>query len=84
MNKIADLTIDSVVDASGLNCPLPILRARKALLALRAGQVLQVIATDPTSADDFPIFAKATGNTLLSMEQEGEQWIYYLKVNSND
>lgn len=75
-----NITVDNEVDASGLNCPLPILKARKALMEMSAGQVLKVIATDPTSADDFPTFAKATNNKLLATEQIEEQFIYYLQV----
>lgn len=74
--------IDTVVDASGLNCPLPILKARKALLEMTTGQVLKVIATDPTSVDDFPVFAKATGNQLLAQEQSNATFIYYLRVGN--
>ncbi len=72
--------IDMTVDASGLNCPLPILKARKALMSLQAGQILKVIATDPVSVEDFPTFAKSTGNHLLASEQNGEQFTFFLRV----
>lgn len=63
----ADSTaIDKVLDGSGLNCPLPILRARKAIGELTTGQVLQVISTDPGSVNDFASFCKQTGNALIS------------------
>ncbi len=64
---------DQNLDARGLNCPLPILRAKKALNTLSSGQTLQVIATDPGSVMDFQSFAKQTGNRLLeSNETKGE------------
>ncbi len=66
------VNIDAELDAAGLNCPLPILKAKKALAGLAAGQVLRVIATDPGSVKDFEAFAKQTGNELLeSIEEEG-------------
>lgn len=64
---------DQELDARGLNCPLPILRAKKALNDLSGGQVLRIVATDPGSVKDFQAFAKQTGNELLeSAEGDGE------------
>ena len=64
---------DQELDARGLNCPLPILRAKKTLSAMDAGQILKIMATDPGSVKDFEAFAKQTGNELLdSSEVEGE------------
>ena len=60
------MTFDKEVDARGLNCPLPILRAKKALAELDEGQVLHVLATDPGSVKDFQAFTKQTGNELIS------------------
>lgn len=60
---------DQELDARGLNCPLPILRAKKSIAALGAGQVLRIVATDPGSVKDFEAFCKQTGNTLLSSAQ---------------
>jgi len=62
-------THDKELDARGLNCPLPILRAKKALGELASGQVLRIVATDPGSVKDFEAFCKQTGNTLLSSAQ---------------
>ena len=63
---------DQELDASGLNCPLPILRAKKSLAALASGQVLRIIATDPGAVKDFESFAKQTGHALLeSTERDG-------------
>ncbi len=70
---------DSELDASGLNCPLPILKAKKALAALSSGQVLRVIATDPGSVKDFEAFAKQTGNELLEHVEEGGKFIFLIK-----
>lgn len=70
---------DSELDASGLNCPLPILRAKKALAALEASNVLKIIATDPGSVKDFEAFAKQTGNELLSSGEEGGKFVFMIK-----
>ena len=64
---------DQELDARGLNCPLPILRAKKTLSAMTTGEILKIMATDPGSVKDFEAFAKQTGNELLdSSEVEGE------------
>ena len=64
---------DNEIDTSGLNCPLPILRAKKTLAQMDEGKVLQVIATDPGAVKDFEAFSKQTGNELLeSTEREGK------------
>ena len=64
---------DQELDARGLNCPLPILRAKKTLNAMTGGQILKIMATDPGSVKDFEAFAEQTGNELLdSSEVEGE------------
>lgn len=70
---------DQELDASGLNCPLPILRAKKSLAQLNAGQVLQVIATDPGSVKDFEAFAKQTGNVLESSTEEGGKYHFLIR-----
>ncbi len=71
--------IDQKLDTSGLNCPLPILRAKKALATMEPGQVLHIIATDPGSARDFPVFARQTGNELLEVREEGDKFHYLMK-----
>jgi len=70
---------DQELDASGLNCPLPILRAKKTLGGMGAGQVLKIIATDPGSVKDFEAFAKQTGNPLLSSGEEGGKFVFLIK-----
>lgn len=72
---------DQELDASGLNCPLPILRAKKALSSLSAGQVLHIIATDPGAIKDFEAFSKQTGNTLLESREEGGKFYFLIKKN---
>ncbi|MBI3547022.1 MAG: sulfurtransferase TusA family protein [Gammaproteobacteria bacterium] len=69
------------VDARGLNCPLPILRARKALNGLQQGQLLQVRATDPGAVKDFDAFCKQTGNELVSSSQTGGEYIFQIRKN---
>ena len=70
---------DSELDASGLNCPLPILRAKKALGALESGKVLRIVATDPGSVKDFEAFAKQTGNELMESGEEGGKFVFMIK-----
>lgn len=73
--------ITKEVDASGLNCPMPILQAKKALKDLGAGDVLRVISTDPGSVKDFEAFAKQTGNELLESTTEDSRFVFLLKKN---
>jgi tRNA 2-thiouridine synthesizing protein A len=70
---------DQELDASGLNCPLPILRAKKSLSSLESGQVLRIVATDPGSVKDFEAFAKQTGNELLESNEEGGKFNFLVK-----
>jgi tRNA 2-thiouridine synthesizing protein A len=67
------------VDAIGMNCPLPILRTKKALATMQSGEILKVKATDAGAAHDFPTFAKQTGNELLSSATEGDVLVFFLK-----
>jgi tRNA 2-thiouridine synthesizing protein A len=73
------MNFDKELDARGLNCPLPILRAKKALGELTTGQVLRIIATDPGSVKDFAAFAKQTGNELLSSAENNKEFEFYIK-----
>ena len=72
-------THDKELDARGLNCPLPILRAKKALGELSSGQVLRIIATDPGSVKDFEAFAKQTGNELLSQNTTDKEFTFLIR-----
>jgi len=73
------MDFDKELDARGLNCPLPILRAKKALTELQSGQVLRIVATDPGAVKDFQAFAKQTGNELLSHAAQGKEFIFFMK-----
>ncbi|MDO4683614.1 MAG: sulfurtransferase TusA family protein [Lautropia sp.] len=76
----ADLpTPDVVVDARNMNCPLPILKAKKALAGMDSGQILRVEATDPGSKQDFAAFCRQTGNALLAQLDEAEVSVFFLR-----
>jgi tRNA 2-thiouridine synthesizing protein A len=72
-------THDKELDARGMNCPLPILRAKKALGELASGQVLRIVATDPGSTKDFESFSKQTGNELLSSTASEKEFVFYIR-----
>jgi TusA-related sulfurtransferase len=67
------------IDTRGLNCPLPILKAKKALADLESGQVLKVLSTDPGSVRDFQAFARQTGNELVEQSTAGDDFVHYLR-----
>jgi tRNA 2-thiouridine synthesizing protein A len=71
--------IDKEIDASGLACPMPIVKAKKALESLQSGQVLKVLGTDPGTLDDMPAFAASGGHTLLSAVEEGDRFIFLIQ-----
>lgn len=71
-----------VLDASGLNCPMPLLKAKKALNELAAGMLLRVISTDPGSVRDFEVFCKQSGNALLESKQGDGRFEYLLRKKS--
>jgi tRNA 2-thiouridine synthesizing protein A len=73
------MNFDKELDARGLNCPLPILRAKKALAEMTSGQVLRIAATDPGSVKDFQAFAKQTGNELLSSAENNKEFEFFIK-----
>ena len=73
------MDIHTEVDARGLNCPLPILKAKKALSDMLSGQLLKVVATDNGSLRDFQAFAKQTGNELVDQQAVGEEFIHILR-----
>ena len=75
----AAIAFDKEIDTKGLSCPLPILRAKKALAELASGEVLKIVCTDPGSIRDFKAFAKQTGNELLAQETDGELFIHFLR-----
>ncbi|MFM2051406.1 MAG: hypothetical protein RL682_1897 [Pseudomonadota bacterium] len=73
------MNIDKEIDTRGLNCPLPILKAKKALSEMESGQALKVVATDGGSIRDFQAFAKQTGNELLDQQTVGTEYIHILR-----
>jgi tRNA 2-thiouridine synthesizing protein A len=73
------MAFDREVDARGLNCPLPILKAKKALAELASGQVLKVVSTDPGSLRDFQAFARQTGNDLVGQSESDRTWTFLLR-----
>ena len=76
---VPDIIYDSAVDARGLKCPLPILKAKKALATIESGQILKVVSTDPGSKRDFEAFARQTGNALIAQSEADQAWTFYLK-----
>ena len=73
------MEIDKEIDTRGLNCPLPILKAKKALADMLSGQLLRVVSTDPGSTRDFQAFSKQTGNDLIEQQTAGDDFIHVLK-----
>ena len=73
------MQIDKEIDTRGLNCPLPILKAKKALADMLSGQLLRVVSTDPGSTRDFQAFSKQTGNDLIEQATAGDDFIHVLK-----
>jgi tRNA 2-thiouridine synthesizing protein A len=73
------MNVDRELDTRGLTCPMPIVKTKKALLAMAGGQILRVVATDPGSVSDMKAFAEATGHELLSSETSGKEFIFFLK-----
>ena len=73
------MTVDRHLDLSGLVCPLPVLRTRKALKELQPGAVVEVVATDPASVKDMAAFCEATGHALLASEAVGESFRFLIR-----
>jgi tRNA 2-thiouridine synthesizing protein A len=72
---------DKELDASGLACPMPIVKAKKAMMTLAAGEVLKVTSTDSGSVDDMPAFADQLGHTLLATANEAGRYVFWLRKN---
>jgi len=70
---------NELLDASGLNCPLPILRAKKAIAKMDSGAILKIVATDPGAVKDFEAFAKQTGNPLLDSGEEDGKFVFRIQ-----
>ncbi|MBE7369430.1 sulfurtransferase TusA family protein [Ramlibacter pallidus] len=73
------MQIDKEIDTRGLNCPLPILKAKKALTDMQSGQLLKVVSTDGGSLRDFQAFSRQTGNDLVEQQTVGEEYIHVLR-----
>ena len=73
------MEVSKEIDTRGLNCPLPILKAKKALTELQSGQLLRVISTDGGSVRDFQAFSRQTGNELVEQTSAGDEFIHVLK-----
>lgn len=78
-NPVMNETVTDTLDAKGLNCPLPILRAKKAITPLNAGEILEVLATDPGSVKDFEAFCRTTGHELIDSSQDGDIFRFLLR-----
>jgi tRNA 2-thiouridine synthesizing protein A len=74
-----DVKVDSTLDCSGMACPMPILKTKKAVEALQVGQVLKMIATDPGSVSDVEAWSAKTGHTLLGHEKDGAKFVFFIK-----
>jgi tRNA 2-thiouridine synthesizing protein A len=79
MEQSAGRHFDKELDARGLNCPLPILRTKKALTDMGPGQVLRILATDPGAVKDFQAFSRQTGHPLLSSETANDEFVFFLQ-----
>ena len=70
---------DELIDTRGTKCPMPVLKTKKALAKMQAGDVLLVLATDPASVADLAQFAAQTGHKILAQEKVGEEWQHYIE-----
>jgi TusA-related sulfurtransferase len=77
--EVKSMDANKEIDTRGLNCPLPILKAKKALSDMQTGEILKVVATDPSSTRDFQAFARQTGNELLEQSQNEAEYTHYLR-----
>ena len=73
------VTPDLVLDCSGMSCPMPILKTKKAVDSLAVGQVLKMIATDPGSTSDMEAWSKKTGHQIIDSETEGDKFIFFIQ-----
>jgi tRNA 2-thiouridine synthesizing protein A len=78
-DNLSEIVVSQEVDARGLNCPLPILKAKKALALVQSGDVVKIVSTDSGSKRDFEAFARQTGNSLIHQIEVNKEWIFFLK-----
>lgn len=76
---MSDIKADQEIDCRGMNCPLPILKTKKAVEQLTSGQILKMTATDPGSANDMDAWARRTGNEIVASEEANGEYTYYVK-----
>jgi len=76
---MSDIQANLELDCRGLNCPLPILKTKKAIENLNSGEVLKMVATDPGSINDMNAWTRRTGNELLHNEREGDDYIFFIR-----
>ncbi len=76
---MTDYTADQVLDCKGLNCPLPVIKTKKAIDAMDSGQILKMVATDPGSKNDITAWTARTGHELLSGGETDEGYVYFIK-----
>jgi tRNA 2-thiouridine synthesizing protein A len=76
---MTDVKEDRLLDASGLSCPMPVVKAAKEMKALQPGQVLKIVATDRGSLADIPAWAEDTGNELLESKEEGKRYVFLVR-----
>jgi tRNA 2-thiouridine synthesizing protein A len=79
LSMTTDQADPRLLDVTGLNCPMPLLKAKKALNDMAPGSLLKVLATDPGSVRDFEVFSRQSGNELLSADRDGETYVYLLR-----
>ncbi len=77
---VENITPDKTLDCKGLNCPMPILKTKKALAEMKSGQILEILGTDPATEHDLPAFAKNTGHEYLGSKDDDGFTRYYLKA----
>jgi tRNA 2-thiouridine synthesizing protein A len=78
-HEVKPMQAHKEIDTRGMNCPLPILKAKKALAEMQTNEILKVVATDPSSTRDFQAFARQTGNELLEQSQDGTDYIHFMR-----
>ena len=78
-HEVKPMQAHKEIDTRGMNCPLPILKAKKALAEMQTGEILKIVATDPSSTRDFQAFARQTGNELLEQTQSGTEYIHFMR-----
>ena len=76
---MSDLKADLTLDNSGLSCPMPIIKTKKAMDGMRVGEILKMIATDPGSVSDIQAWVKKTGQELVGQEIEGNKFVFYIR-----